>query len=206
MTEKEKMLSGKLYVAGGEELAEEFRRAKRLTREFNATTEEELEKRKEILRKLFASVGEDVYIEPTFKCDYGCHIYIGNHFYANYDCIIIDVCDVIIGDNVFLAPRVGIYTAGHPIDAAVRNQKLEYGKPITIGDSVWIGGNAVINPGVRIGSNVVIGSGSVVTKDIPDGVVAAGNPCRVLRRITEADQAYWQALAKEEHDESEYNK
>lgn len=197
MTDKELMLAGKLYIAGGEELAKDFKKSKQLTREYNLTTHDELEKRTKILKELFGSMGEDVYIEPTFKCDYGCHIHIGNHFYANYDCIIIDVCDVTIGDNVFLAPRVGIYTAGHPIDAAIRNQKLEYGKPIVIGDSVWIGGNTVINPGVTIGSNVVIGSGSVVTKDIPDGVIAVGNPCKVLRKISDEDTKYWQDLANE---------
>ena len=113
------------------------------------------------------------------------------------DCIILDVCDVTIGDDVFLAPRVSIFTAAHPIDAGVRNRLLEYGRPVTIGSSVWIGGNTVVNPGVTIGDNVVIGSGSVVTKDIPSGVVAAGNPCRVLRKITAEDTLCWEARAAE---------
>ena len=114
-----------------------------------------------------------------------------------FDCIILDVCDVTIGDNVFLAPRVCIYTAGHPIDAGVRRRQLEYGKKVVIGNDVWVGGNTVINPGVTIGDNVVIGSGSVVTKDIPSGVIAAGNPCRVLRPITEEDTRYWEELERE---------
>lgn len=124
-------------------------------------------------------------------------IYIGENFYANYDCIIVDVCPVNIGDNVFLGPRVCIYTATHPIDAEVRATGLEYGKPVTIGNNVWVGGNTVINPGITIGSNVVIGSGSVVTKDITSGVIAAGNPCKVLRPITDADWKYWHAKQEE---------
>jgi len=197
MTEKERMLAGRLYIAQGEELAHESRRAKRLTRQFNLTTEEELDKRRDILKDLLGSAGKDIYIEPPFRCDYGSHIYIGDNFYANYDCIIIDVCNVHIGTNVFFGPRVCLYTAGHPVDPEVRNTLLEFGKPITIGDSVWIGGNTVVNPGVTIGSQVVIGSGSVVTKDIPGGVIAVGNPCRVLREINDADRAYWRQLQLE---------
>lgn len=192
VTDKERMLAGKLYIAGGEELAEDMRRARVLTRLFNNSTEEQQEYRTELLRKLFEATKKNVYIEPPFHCDYGCHITIGDNFYANYDCIVIDVAPVVIGDNVFFGPRVGLYTAGHPIDAGVRNSLLEYGKPIKIGNNVWIGGNAVINPGVTIGNNVVIGSGSIVTKDIPDDVVAVGNPCRVLRKITDEDQKIWQ--------------
>lgn len=193
MTNKELMLMGELYkLNDDEELNEDFMRARRLTRLFNSMTEEQMDERKEVIRELFKSTGENVHVEQTFHCDYGCHISVGNNFYANYDCIIVDVCEVTIGNDVLLAPRVGIYTAGHPIDAAVRNEGLEFGKPVTIGDNVWIGGNAVINPGVTIGSNVVIGSGSVVTKDIPDNVVAVGNPCRVLREITEEDRIYWE--------------
>ncbi|MBS6807248.1 sugar O-acetyltransferase [[Clostridium] scindens] len=187
------MLMGELYKLNDDkELNEDFMRARRLTRLFNSMTEEQMEERKEIIKELFKSTGENVHVEQTFHCDYGCHISVGENFYANYDCIMVDVCEIIIGDNVLLAPRVGIYTAGHPIDAAVRNEGLEFGKPVIIGDNVWIGGNAVINPGVTIGSGVVIGSGSVVTKDIPDHVVAVGNPCRVLRKINEEDKIYWE--------------
>jgi maltose O-acetyltransferase len=193
VTNKELMLMGELYKLNDDkELNEDFMRARRLTRLFNSMTEEQMEERKEIIKELFKSTGENVHVEQTFHCDYGCHISVGENFYANYDCIMVDVCEIIIGDNVLLAPRVGIYTAGHPIDAAVRNEGLEFGKPVIIGDNVWIGGNAVINPGVTIGSGVVIGSGSVVTKDIPDHVVAVGNPCRVLRKINEEDKIYWE--------------
>ena len=193
MTNKELMLMGELYKLNDDkELNEDFMRARRLTRLFNSMTEEQMEERKEIIKELFKSTGENVHVEQTFHCDYGCHISVGENFYANYDCIMVDVCEIIIGDNVLLAPRVGIYTAGHQIDAAVRNEGLEFGKPVIIGDNVWIGGNAVINPGVTIGSGVVIGSGSVVTKDIPDHVVAVGNPCRVLRKINEEDKIYWE--------------
>lgn len=192
MTEKEKMLAGKLYMAQDKELKQDSLKSRKLTRLFNATTEEELDYRTTLLKKLFESTGENIYIEPPFRCDYGCHISIGENFYANYDCIIIDVCKVKIGNNVFFGPRVGIYTAGHPIDAQIRNTYLEFGKPITIGNNVWVGGNTVINPGVIIGNNVVIGSGSVVTKCIPDNVIAAGNPCKVLREITDEDKLYWE--------------
>lgn len=197
MTEKEKMLSGKLYIAQNDELISDNKQARRLTRLFNQATEDEADKRLSYLNQLFGRVGKNIWIEPPFRCDYGQHIFIGENFYANYDCIIIDVCPVTIGSNVFFGPRVCIYTALHPIDAEVRATGLEYGKPVTIGNDVWVGGNTVINPGVTIGDNVVIGSGSVVTKDIPSGVVAVGNPCRVLRAITEEDYQYWHQKQKE---------
>jgi maltose O-acetyltransferase len=191
MTEKEKMLSGKLYILQGEELKGDMSKARNLIRLFNKTTEKEMDHRMTLLKELFEKIGEKIHIEPPFYCDYGCNISIGENFYANYDCIIIDVNKVKIGTNVFFGPRVCIYTAGHPIDADVRNLALEFGKPVVIGNSVWIGGNVVINPGVTIGNNVVIGSGSVVTKDIPDNVIAVGNPCKILRSITEDDKKYW---------------
>ncbi|NMA10826.1 MAG: sugar O-acetyltransferase [Methanomicrobiales archaeon] len=197
MTEKERMLRGELYAAQDEELKQDRLKARRLTRLFNETTEEEPEYRTELLTELFQSTGEHISIEPLFRCDYGSHIRIGDDFYANYDCIIIDVCEVTIGDHVFLGPRVGIYTAAHPIDAEVRDANLEYGEPITIGNSVWIGANTVINPGVTVGNNVVIGSGSVVTNNIPNDVIAVGNPCRVLRAITPEDKEYWEEKRRE---------
>lgn len=196
-SEKELMLSGQLYKALDDELFKDSRKARRLTRLFNNSNEDDLEYRTDLLKQLFKTVGENIYIEPSFHCDYGSNISLGNNFYANYDCIILDVCDVSIGNNVFLAPRVSIFTAGHPIDAEVRDELLEFGKPVTIGNSVWIGGNTVINPGVSIGNNVVIGSGSVVTKDIPDNVIAVGNPCRVLRKINEEDKVYWNKKREE---------
>ena len=195
MTEKERMLAGKLYMADDPELRADDARKLSLLRRIRQT--DDPGEIRPLFRELLGHIGEDFWIQPPFYCDYGKHIHIGEHFYANYDCVMLDVCDITIGDDVFLAPRVNIYTAAHPIDAGVRNSELEYGKPVTIGSSVWIGGNTVINPGVTIGDNVVIGSGSVVTHDIPSGVVAAGNPCRILRSITEKDTASWEALAAE---------
>ena len=194
MTEREKMVSGRFYKDSDPELVAARLRARQLTHAYNATGPDELDRRQALMKELLGATGERFYIEPPFRCDYGANIRLGENFYANFDCIILDVAPVTIGSNAFLAPRVGIYTAAHPIDAAARNAGLEFGKAITIGDSVWIGANVVINPGVTIGSDVVIGAGSVVTKDIPDHVVAVGNPCRVLRPITEEDRAYWQKL------------
>jgi maltose O-acetyltransferase len=183
MTEKQKMLAGELYIANGEELTAERQNARRLTRLYNLTAEDEQSCRTKLIKEMFGAVGENVYIEPTFRCDYGYNIKAGNEFYANFDCVILDVCEVNIGNNVFFGPRVNIYTAAHPLETEARNSFLEYGKPVNIGDGVWIGGGAIILPGVTIGSGSVIGAGSVVTKDIPPGVVAAGNPCKVLKQI-----------------------
>lgn len=167
-------------------------KAKDLVDKFNsASRSETMTRTGEYLGKLFAHMGKECYIEPPFYCDYGTNIHVGDYFYANTGLIVLDQCDVIIGDHAFLGPRVNIYCACHPIDAMIRNTGVELGKPVTIGDNVWIGGNTVINPGVTIGSNVVIGSGSVVTKDIPDSVIAAGNPCKVIRMITNKDKEYW---------------
>lgn len=196
MTEKERMLSGQLYIAKDDELAKDNAKARKLTRLINTATEEQAEYRLQLFRELFGGVGNTFWIEPPFRTDYGCNTYIGDNFYANYDCIFIDVARIEIGNNVFFGPRVCLYTAGHPIDAEIRNKQLEYGKRIKIGNDVWVGGNTVINPGVTIGDNVVIGSGSVVTKDIPSGVIAAGVPCRVIREITDADKAYWKEQAE----------
>ncbi|MDU5110168.1 MAG: sugar O-acetyltransferase [Clostridium sp.] len=203
MTEKEKMLAGDLYMANDKEIKADMKKCRVLTRLFNNTTEEQKEYRAELLKELFEETGDNIYVEPPFRCDYGCHISVGNNFYANYDCIILDVCKVDIGENVFFAPRVCIYTAGHPIDAEVRNTGLEFGKSVKIGNNVWVGGSTVINPGVSIGNNVVIGSGSVVTKDIPDNVIAVGNPCRVLRKITEEDKVYWEKKKEEYYSDLE---
>ncbi|WP_066891658.1 sugar O-acetyltransferase [Clostridium nigeriense] len=197
MTEKERMLSEKLYIANDSELKADAKKSRMLTRLFNNTTEEQQKYRVELLKELFEKTGESIYIEPPFRCDYGSNISVGNNFYANFDCVILDVCKVEIGENVMFAPKVCIYTAGHPIDAEIRNSGLEFGKSVKIGNNVWIGGSAVINPGVTIGDNVVIGSGSVVTKDIPDNVIAVGNPCRVLREITEEDKIYWEKQKEE---------
>lgn len=196
MTEKERMLSGKNYVALDDELRNDMRECKIKLHKFNNITMDNLNERTEILKDLLGSCGEFVYIEPPFFCDYGQHIYIGENFYANYNLHILDCGKVIIGDNVFIGPMCGIYAAGHPIDATTRAKGLEFAKKITIGSDVWIGGSVTINPGVTIGSNVVIGSGSVVTKDIPDNVIAFGNPCKVQRKITEEDKKYWAEQAE----------
>ena len=193
MTEKEKMLSGELYNPSDPELKEEAKRSRRLVTIYNNTAPEQKEYRNEILKELLGSTGNKITIDSDGALD----IYIGERFYANFDCIILDVAEVYIGKNCLFGPRVCIYTPTHPLDADVRNTGLEHGEAVSIGDNVWIGGNVVINPGVTIGNNVVIGSGSVVTKDIPDNVVAFGNPCRIKRPITEEDKKYWQAKLEE---------
>ncbi|MCY6356250.1 sugar O-acetyltransferase [Clostridium sp. ZS2-4] len=181
-SEKEKMLSGNLYNASDEELIKERDYAQNLTFEFNHTRPIEKEKRHEILKQLITAKGS-FHIEAPFNCDYGYNIEVGENFYANYGCTILDVNTVKIGDNVLLAPNVQIYTAAHPIDPMERLTGKEYSKPIVIGNNVWVGGGSIICPGVQIGNNVTIGAGSVVTKDIPDNVLAVGNPCRVIKNI-----------------------
>lgn len=182
-TEKEKMLAGELYLASDAQLTKDRENARKLTRLFNETIETEYEKRSELLKELFGSTGENIYMEPTFRCDYGYNIHVGNNFYANFDCVILDVCEVRIGENCFIAPGVHIYTATHPLDPFERISGAEFGKPVTIGNNVWIGGRAVINPGVTIGDNVVIASGAVVTKDVPSNVVVGGNPAKIIKNI-----------------------
>lgn len=194
MKEIDKMIGGKLYRVSDGELVKYLSDAKDLCEEFNATSRNDFDKRKAVLIKLLHNFGDNILIESPFYCDYGFNITIGDNFYANHGLTILDGCPVKIGNNVFLGPNVGIYTASHPISAKVRRMGLEYGKPITIGNDVWIGGGSIINPGVNIGNNVVIGSGSVVTKDIPDNVVAAGNPCKIIREITDEDNKYWESL------------
>ncbi|MBM7650247.1 maltose O-acetyltransferase [Bacillus ectoiniformans] len=184
-TEKEKMIAGLEYIASDEELVKNRERARRLTRLFNQSDETELTKRTELLKELFGSTGENVYIEPNFRCDYGYNIHVGENFYANFDCVILDVCEVRIGDNCLLAPGVHIYTAAHPIDPIKRKSGVEFGKPVTIGNNVWIGGRAVINPGIEIGDNAIIASGAVVTKDVPKNTVVGGNPAKILKNVEE---------------------
>jgi maltose O-acetyltransferase len=182
-TEKEKMLDGEMYRADDKELVAERNRARELTRAYNSTTEVELEKRTDILKQLFGKVGKNAYIEPTFKCDYGYNIEVGDNFFVNFDCVILDVCKVKIGDNCFFAPGVHIYTATHPLDPTERSSGVEYGKPVTIGNNVWFGGKSLVNPGVTIGNNVVVASGAVVVKDVPDNVVVGGNPAKIIKKI-----------------------
>lgn len=197
MTQWERMGTGELYNAGDPELQNARDRAKRLTWRYNQIDPTDWDGRTELLRELLGRLGEDSWIEPPFRCDYGTQISIGDHFFANYDCIFLDVAPITIGDHVMLAPRVGLYTAGHPLDREVRDSGLEFGRPIVIGDGVWLGGNVVVLPGVTIGPGTVVAAGSVVTRDLPAGVVAAGNPCRVLRPVTQADSARWRRAAEE---------
>lgn len=184
-TEKEKMLNGELYNAADLELLRDRMNARKLTRLFNKSLETEDNKRTELLNQLFGSTGKNLYIEPTFRCDYGYNIHVGENFYANFECVFLDVCEIRIGDNCFIAPGVHIYTATHPLNAKERISGAEYGIPVNIGDNVWIGGRAIINPGVKIGNNVVIASGAVITKDVPDNVVAGGNPAKIIKRMEE---------------------
>ncbi len=173
-----------------DEIFEEQKRARKLTQELNTADRSDFETLKRIVKELLGK-SEGAFINPPFYCDYGTNIEVGKNFFANYNCTILDVAKVIIGDNCQMAPNVAIYTAGHPVHPDTRNTAYEYGIEVTIGDNVWIGGNTVICPGVHIGSNTVIGAGSVVTKDIPDWVIAAGNPCRVIREITDADRKFY---------------
>lgn len=182
-TEKEKMMNAENYIAWDPELIKDREKARRLTRLFNTSTEKEEGYRKKILKELFGATGETITIEPSFRCDYGYNIFVGEGFFANFNCVILDVCKVTIGDNCLLAPGVHIYTAAHPLDPVERNSGIEFGKPVTIGDNVWIGGGSIINPGVTIGNNVVVASGAVVTKDVPDSVVVGGNPARIIKKI-----------------------
>ena len=185
MTEREKMISGEFYDAGDKELRELRKNARRLTRLFNNTTEEEGSKKKGILKELLGGFQGKLTVELPFACDYGVNIHMGKDVFINFDCVILDCAPVNIGDNVLIAPNVRLYTATHPIEPNLRKEGVEYAKPITIGNNVWIGGGVIITPGVTIGDNSVIGAGSVVTKDIPANVVAVGNPCRVIKSVTE---------------------
>jgi acetyltransferase-like isoleucine patch superfamily enzyme len=187
-SEKEKMLSGEHYYAFGEELSGERLKARILTQEYNALLPGNPQRQKKLLKELLGETGENISMEPPFRCDYGYNIKVGNNFYSNFNLVILDCAPVVVGDNALIGPDVGIYTAGHPLHHSSRTQSLEFALPVVIGNNVWIGGHVVINPGVTIGDNVVIGSGSVVTRDIPSNVVALGNPCKVLRKITDKDR------------------
>ena len=184
MTERQKMLIGDLYDPLDAELTSARERARDLCQALNATREAEQEVRRRILSELFGKGGETVIMQPPFYCDYGSNIELGERVFFNFNCVVLDVCPVRIGDFTLFGPAAQILTPMHPFNASLR-RKQEYGKPVEIGSDVWVGGGALILPGVRIGSRTVIGAGSVVTRDIPDGVLAAGNPCRVIREITE---------------------
>jgi len=183
-SEREKMLAGALYDPLDPELVAGRERARDLCQALNATREGEADARRAILRELFGRGGDTVWMQPPFFCDYGTNIELGERVFFNFNCVVLDVCHVRIGDYTLFGPGVQILTPVHPMNAELRRRE-EYGKPIEIGADVWVGGAALILPGVRIGSRTVIGAGSVDTRDVPDGVFAAGNPCRVIREITE---------------------
>ena len=178
------MLAGELYDPLDPELVAGRERARDLCQALNATREGEQEVRRRILRELFATGGDSVWMQPPFFCDYGTNIFLGERVFFNFNCVVLDVCAIRVGDYTLFGPAVQIYTPMHPFNAELR-RKEEFGKPVEIGSDVWVGGGAIILPGVRIGSRAVIGAGSVVTRDVPDGVFAAGNPCRVIREIVE---------------------
>ena len=200
MTEKEKMLQGMLYdPAHDEALQAEMAACKALCRQFNqlAYQTADIEPAQALLRRLLGAAGEGLRIEPPFWCDYGFNITVGRNFYMNHGGVILDAGGVTFGDNVFIAPNCLFSTAGHPLDTAQRNRGLEYAYPITVGDNVWFGAGVIVLPGVTIGSDTVIGAGSLVNRDIPAGVVAAGNPCRVIRPLTAADRDKYPRAAED---------
>lgn len=183
MNEKEKMLSGELYSPLDGKLTVEREKAKRLCFKYNHIAPNNILKKTRLITKLFGKTGKNFWIEQTFQCDYGYNIKIGENFYSNHNLVILDPAKVVFGDNVFIGPNCGFYTAEHPLDVETRNQGLEYAKPINIGNNVWFGGNVVVLAGITIGDNVVIGAGSVVSKDIPPNTVAVGNPCKVIKDL-----------------------
>jgi maltose O-acetyltransferase len=183
MTEKEKMLAGELYVALDPQLTEERTQARLLTQALNNSREDEPDQRAQLLKQLIPQAGPGLWLQPPFYCDYGYNIVTGENVFFNFNCVVLDVTTVTIGDRTLFGPNVQVYTATHPIDHQVRSSGVEYAKSISIGSDVWVGGSAVICPGVSIGDRTIIGAGSVVTRDIPADVFAAGNPCRVIRHL-----------------------
>lgn len=183
-TEREKMVAGALYDPMDPELVAARAQARDLCLRLNATHESEQDDRRRMLHALFGSGGDSVWMQPPFFCDYGSNIALGELVFFNFNCVVLDVCPVEIGSFTLFGPAVQIYTPMHPFDAELRRRQ-EFGKPVRIGSDVWVGGGAIILPGVRIGPRAVIGAGSVVTRDVPEGVFAAGNPCRVIREISE---------------------
>lgn len=191
MSVEDRMHSQKLYFCTDQDLIKEQTRCLDILYDFNQTRPSETEKRKEIMKKLFAEVGECCYIEPPLHTNWGKHVHMGKHVYANFNLTLVDDTHIYIGDYVMFGPNVTVATATHPIEPNLRRKQAEFNVPVHIGDNVWIGAGAVILPGITIGENSVIGAGSVVTKDIPANVVAVGNPCRILREINERDKKYY---------------
>lgn len=181
MTEKEKMICGELYDAGDKELVNERKRARQILAEINKNCEKV---KIDELRKLIPSADETTGVQAPFYCDYGYNIQIGKNFYVNFNAIFLDVCPIKIGDNCMFGPNVQLYTATHPINPIERNSGYEYGKPITIGNNVWIGGGAIVYPGVSIGDNSIIAAGAVIVKDVPNNVIVGGNPAKVIKEIS----------------------
>lgn len=188
------MLAGELYIARDVAEVCDPREGREITRQINQTNRNDREKIKRLVGKIVAHKDDNYWITPPVYVDYEKHITVGSNFYCNLDCIFLDVNKITIGDNVMVGPRVSFYTAGHPTDAEIRNEALEFGLPITVKDNVWIGGNVVILPGVTIGKNSIVAAGAVVTKDVPDNVIVGGNPARVIREIGEADKAKWERM------------
>lgn len=182
-TEREKMIAGEMYNPNDEQLVKDKEAAKRFCREYNLTDDTNYDLRKKMIQSFLGKTGKDLHIESNFRVEYGYNIEIGENFYSNYDCLLLDICPIIIGTNAMLAPGVHIYSATHPIDPMERNSGKEFGKPVKIGDNVWIGGRSVIAPGVTLGNNVVVAAGSVVTKSFPDNVVIGGNPAKIIKNI-----------------------
>ncbi|MEY8513853.1 sugar O-acetyltransferase [Lactococcus taiwanensis] len=201
MSEYHKMISGQLYSAEKIEAAYRPDKSRALAQEINQLNSLEKEKIVQLEKKLFGKTGEQIYVKPPLYVDYGFNTKIGENFYANLDCIFLDVAPISIGDDVMFGPRVSLITATHPIDAAVRGRGLEYAQAIKIGDRVWLGAGVIVNPGVEIGENTIVGSGSVVTKSLPPNVIAVGNPARILRKMDDEDRVFW-----EEKEEKYYGK
>lgn len=191
MTIRERMKKGMLYTDMGEGLEEERIRCKELVYDYNNTRPREEKRRLELLKEILGTAGKNIFIEPPFHMAYGTNVHVGDNFYANFNLVIVDDIEVYIGDNVMIAPNVTISPTGHPVDPETRTTGKQFSIPVTIEDNVWIGASSVILPGVKIGRNSVIGAGSVVTKDVPENVVAVGNPCRVLREINERDKEFY---------------
>lgn len=199
----EQMLAGELYLAQGIHPENRSTYGKILAQKINQTAIENTQEIVALEKQLFGKTGEHIYVNPPLHVDYGRHVEIGENFYANMDCIFLDVNRIIIGDNVMVGPRVGFYTAGHPTDPIVRTQDLEFGLPIIVKDNVWIGANATILPGVTIGQNAIVAAGAVVTKDVPESTIVGGNPAKVIRKIDEEDKRKWETKMKTYHQKAE---
>ncbi|MBQ8482328.1 MAG: sugar O-acetyltransferase [Alphaproteobacteria bacterium] len=182
-TEKEKMLAGEAFITGDAELMQDKKNARILAEQYNHSSEDDVNLRKKLLQKLFAKCGEKIMIKPPFHCDYGYQIFVGENFFANFDCVFLDAAPIEIGDNCMIGPKTCIYAISHPFNPQERQKGIGLPQKVTIGNNVWIGGGATILSGVSLGNNVIVGAGSVVTKSFPDNVVIAGNPARIIRKI-----------------------